>query len=321
MIAEIGVWEYAVFGGVLRSELALPELPEVPANHSADADWSVRVEDAEPPALDAVFLGERQLGLEGYRLSRTPRGMRLEYSHAGTFDVSADGSCIVWYRRADAQPELARSIVLGSAIAIALELEGMLCLHGSAVAIGKKAVAFVGPKHYGKSTLATALAAAGAQLLGDDLLAVVPGLPVRVRRGVPSVRLWDDAARTLSVESLFGRVIPGVKTTAAAPINGTALPSELTLAAVYELHPERRNESGTTAWRTRLSRVAGAVVLAQQTKLPDSLIGLHAAGRRLQLAAHIAGSVPVWRLHAMRDLARLPELVQQIVTWHQESAE
>ena len=86
---------YRVFGSVLRSTMELPELLEVDMRTAPR--WSFRVDAGPPPVADAVRLGERRIGPEAYSLSRSALGFRLEYSHAGVFDVSADGTQIVWY--------------------------------------------------------------------------------------------------------------------------------------------------------------------------------------------------------------------------------
>lgn len=307
------VHRYAVFGGVLESDLEFPELVGV---DSADTPrWVMRVADSAPPTLDVVALGERQLGQENYSLSRTPAGFRLQYSHAGVFDLARDGGVIVWYRRPDAIEELVRSIVLGPALALSLELSGLLCLHGSAVAIGSEAIIFLAPKHHGKSTLATALTAAGARLVGDDLVAVAPGPPPMVKPGVPSVRLWDDAIGALRVEQLCDNVVRGVKTTASGFADRAFTHGELRLAGVYLLEPVAPREDFCCA-RTRLPAAAAAIGLAHQTKLADALIGMAAAGAQLANAARLATSVPVWTLRSVRDLSRLPSVVAQIMAWH-----
>jgi len=310
-----GMRDYAVFGGRLRSEIEFPELVCSPCEQP---DWTFRVAPRRPPVTGVEPVGERRFGSEYYRLSRTDAGFRLEYSHAGTFDISADGATIVWYRRDGAQLELVRAIVLGSALALALELTGLLCLHGSAVVIRNRAIAFLGPKHYGKSTLATALTAAGARLLGDDLLAVQPGPPATLRPGVAGVRLWSDAARALAVETLCDTVIEGVKTTAAGFGGVVHALRDLPLAAVYVLEPMRAGESNGSVERERLSAVAAAVALAHQTKLPDSLIGLRAAALQLAAAVATAGTVPVWKLRMVRDFGLLPTAVKRILQWHEE---
>ena len=307
------VHTYAAFGGFLRSEIEFPELTRAPDR--ALANWMVAVDHRERAWEEFVPIGERRIGHEQYRLWRGPGGLRLEYSHAGTFDLLSDGSRIVWYYRADALPELVRSIIIGPVIALALELGGFLCLHGSAVTIESRAIAFLGPKHFGKSTLATALTTAGAKLIGDDLLVVNPGPPVMVSPGVASVRLWADMAAALPLDTVCNTLIPGVKTTVTGFANGALAVQPAMVDAIYVLSPVPRDADAPAVERTRLSQTEATIALAHQTKLPDSLVGFRAAGSKLASTAAVAATVPVWRLHAIRDVARLDTTVRQIIEW------
>lgn len=307
--------DYHAFGGVLRSEIDFPELRATTS--CVQPDWTLIVEPGRPPYRALTRKGERRVREELYRLWESAEGFRLEYSHAGTFDISKDGRLIVWYHDESALMELVRNIVLGPAIALALELAGNFCLHGSAVALEGGAVAFVAPKHFGKSTLATALTTFGAQLIGDDLLVVHPGPPATtVRPGIASVRLWPDVAAALSLDEVCRTIIPGVKTIATGFGDEAVAMSPCGLAAVYVLAPVMPSILGAcAASRTRLERTEATVALAHHTKLPDSLIGLGGAGTRLAMAAAVAANVPVWKLNLVRDISRLDAVVRQIIDW------
>lgn len=310
--ASRGGRRFSVLGGVLESELDFPDLPSAGTD---PPNWMMRIASGAPPEEELLPLGSRTLGPERYRLWEGPRGFRLEYSHAGTFEIGGAGAEIVWHPIADADPELARAIVLGPAIALALELAGNLCLHGSAVTAGDGAIGFVGGKYHGKSTLATALIAAGATLVSDDILAVDPASGL-LRPGVASVRLWRDAAAALRVEELFERVTPGIKTTVSGAGGTLDSAVRIPLEAIYLLTPEAPSEDARPCWRTPLGGAAAAVGLAHQTKLPADLVGRRRAGAQLALAATTAARVPVMRLHIVRDLARLDEVVAQLRAWH-----
>lgn len=307
------VYHYAAFGGVLRSAIEFPELHAVA--EVAVPDWTLLVADTPPVGEPIEFLGKRELHGEWYQLSRLENGLRLEYSHAGMFDVSTDGAVIVWYR-IDTLLELVRSIVLGPAIALALELSGFFCLHGSAVVLDRGAVAFIGPKYFGKSTLAAALVATGARLVGDDLLAIRPGVPTAVRPAVPSVRLWPDMVAALPLDGLCDTLIEGVKTTRQFTDRAVAI-NESKLTAIYLLSPIARDAGSgrPVVCRTRLGPIDAAVALAHQTKLPSTLVGSLHAGSQLAKAAAVAGDVPVWKLSTVRDVARLGEVSQHIISW------
>ncbi|MFL5613865.1 MAG: hypothetical protein ACJ796_09425 [Gemmatimonadaceae bacterium] len=301
------------FGGILRSEMEFPELR--PASQALMADWTFSVEQGLPPDRAAVLIGERAIREEKYRLWRTETGLQLQYSHAGTFDISRGGRHIVWYQDETAALELVRSIVIGPALALALELAGFFCLHGSAVTVDGKAISFIGPKFYGKSTLATALTAAGARLVGDDLLVVRPGPPATLRPGVASVRLWPDMAATLSLTDVCNTLIPGVKTTATGFTREALALVSSPLTTVYVLAPVASASAAGTLCRTRLSPTEATIALAHHTKLADSLVGVEGARSHLAMAAVVATGVPAWTLHIARDARRLSEVVQQIIQW------
>ena len=305
--------DYSAFGGVLRSEIEFPELP--PAHGHEEPNWALVVRHTPPVERERAFLGERRIREERYRLWRMRDRFRLTYSHAGTFDILDHGAQIVWYADIDSLGELVRNIVLGPAMALALELAGHLCLHASAVSIQDRAVVFLGPKHFGKSTLAAALTAAGGQLLADDLLAVDPRQPVLVRPGVPTVRLWPDIARAVSLDGVASARISGLKMTVAGFSVDARAVRPATLGSVYVLSPLAKDTAGPPATRERLHPATAAAALAQQTKLPDSLVGLQLAASRLATAAAVAAAVPVWTLRAVRDLAKLDAVVGQILDW------
>jgi len=299
-------------GGVLRSEL---EFPELPVSRRGHVDWRLRVSDGAPPRTETEFLGQRRIGVEHYALSRIRGGMRLTYSHAGTFDIHA-GSRITWYRDRQGAEELARSIVLGPVLAIALEAQGYLCLHGSAVAVGANAIGLVGGKHMGKSTTAMALVAAGAKLISDDLVAIRADRDAWVRPGISSARLWEDAARELCIEDLCTRIVPGIKQTVSGFPEELVHTTAARLDALYVLEPARNLPGDAACERVPLAGAAAAVNVSIQRKLPDPLVGAAAAGEQLRAAAAVARIVPVYTLRVVRDFARLKEVAAQLLTWH-----
>ncbi|HYD53550.1 MAG TPA: hypothetical protein VEA99_13025, partial [Gemmatimonadaceae bacterium] len=183
---------YRVFGGVLRSELSFPSLPVATG---ARADWTLTLRPELPAMPGAVPLGEEPL-VEGVcaRLTRGAERYRLVFDDTGCYDVSLDGREIVWCPRVDASEDLARLDVIGRVLALASHAAGMHCLHASAAVIDGRAVAFLAPKGFGKSTLALALLRQGARLLTDDTLPVTPGAVVTAHPGVHGIRLRDDVA-------------------------------------------------------------------------------------------------------------------------------
>lgn len=86
--------------------------------------------------------------------------------------LSADGTDIRC-APADASNAWTRFLV-GQALPLAAVLQGLEPFHASAVALGGRAVGFIGASHAGKTTLALALGMRGASLVTDDVLVVEP---------------------------------------------------------------------------------------------------------------------------------------------------
>lgn len=304
---------YAAFGGVLCSSL---EFPELRAIEPAQADWTLDLSAELPARPDLVPVGQRHIGVESYALSQGADGYRLTYSHAGTFDIDVANRRVTWCRAPGASTELARVIVLGPVFALLLESSGHFCLHGSGVVTREGAIAFIGPKHYGKSTLALALTAAGCQLASDDTVAILAGPPPMLRPSVPTMRLWDDTVRKLNAEAWCDLLVRGAKTTVGG-FNATSVAEQLApLSAIYALAPITAQEAQCTVTRSAVQGAEAVVTLAQQRKLPDILVGMTSAGVQLVQAAAVAARVPVFTLHIARDFTRLPTAVAKLLEWH-----
>lgn len=135
-----------------------------------------------------------------------------------------------------------------------------------------------------------------------------------IRPGVPSVRLWTDAAAALQLDRISSSVVSGIKTTISGFTPASIADCNARLDVLYVLEPVLAAD-GPACVRTRLPAVDAAIALAQQSKLADSLIGMSAAGAHLAAAARLATIVPVWKLAVARDFARLPSAIDQLMAW------
>ncbi|MGH9962352.1 MAG: hypothetical protein ACREBC_35420, partial [Pyrinomonadaceae bacterium] len=110
-----------------------------------------------------------------------------------------DGNEVTIELRSGVEEELVRLLLLGAVFSVLLYQRGLLALHASAIAINDCAVAFMGGKGWGKSTLAATLHARGHYLLADDLVALKfddRENPL-VLSGFPQIKLWPDAIASL----------------------------------------------------------------------------------------------------------------------------
>lgn len=124
------------------------ELPDAPVVLDQIAEWG-------------CVLVER----EGHYLYRVPDYYEVE--------ISPDGrqACVTWDSRDDGR--LRPVLLAGGVLAICSTLAGRSCLHATAVAVDGGAVALVGPPGRGKTTTAGLLLAAGAAMIGDDIVAPI----------------------------------------------------------------------------------------------------------------------------------------------------
>jgi hypothetical protein len=246
-------------------------------------------------------------------LIRGPNGARLTFDDTGVFDVSDAGRRVVWYPREGCEPDVARADLVGRVLPLTLHDQGLTSLHGSAVVLDGRAVAFLAPKNHGKSTLAMGLVERhGARLLSDDTLIVAPESGI-ARAGVLSVRLWEHTAQRFSG-------LGGGRTVLSEKHIFEQMPAEwlaedaTPLAAIYALSPTPAG-SPDAVRRYALDGPEATIALIQYQKLGALLAGLDAV-RVFELSATLASRVPVFRLEIARDLERLPDVTSAIVTWH-----
>jgi len=304
------VRDYAIFGGCLRSEIPLPELPPI---DSVTPDWFF--ERAVEPPTGGVYLGDDRVDATiRVRCSKLSHGFRLDFDDTGTFDITQRGRVIAWTPGTASAMALVRADLLGGVFSVALHLQGLLCLHGSAVGVDGSAIGFLANKGSGKSTLATALCAAGGTLITDDMLPVNPHAPVMAWPSMPAVRLLHDSASHL-------RFASGPTHPVTNKYHVNELPQEqvemhrLPVSAIYELTPVPAGPNVSPAERVRVRGTDAVGTLLRHQRAGTAISGSDSMQIFLR-ASDIVRTVPVYRLHVARDFTRLPDVVEQIRTWH-----
>lgn len=87
---------------------------------------------------------------------------------------------------------------LGPVIGCVLRLKNKVCLHASVVNINNKAVAFIGEKTAGKSTLIASFASLGYPILSDDIAVLFKkDNKYFVEKGYPRMRLWKNTIENI----------------------------------------------------------------------------------------------------------------------------
>lgn len=175
------MYTYKAFGLGFHSEIPLPELVE----YASLPDVLVRVNKPCEVPREAI-------GVPRW-IQRIENGVLFAWDRVGTFRIRA-GQEILVTPAPHTEERVLRLFILGASVSVLLQQRGYTVLHASAVSVGGNAVAFVGEKGMGKSSLAATLQVAKHPLLADDTIALVTngqGTPV-VLPGYPQLKLWPD---------------------------------------------------------------------------------------------------------------------------------
>ena len=243
---------YSAFGLSLRANRPVPGL--IPHSVPSRADiqiwldptpWAPEVDDL-PADLWYVSKGRDQYApaLRAWRLGGGAY-FRLLYGDGTQFLVDRKGTEI-WATWPDSSTlDDAATYLLGPVLGFVLRLRGITCLHASAVAVGDRAIALVGPANAGKSTTAAAFSRMGFPVLADDIVALSESDEIlRVQPAYPQLRLWPESAALLygSADALPRLTPTWDKRALDLTQNGCRFQEEsLPLAAIYVLAERSRD--------------------------------------------------------------------------------
>lgn len=285
--------QYRAFGLSLASELELLHLESV----SGDPP-EVRINSADLSEVRAVH------GLEDVARAfiATDSGVVMHWRDVGTVLVS-DGTTIQVDFEPQVDPSIRTLALTGPPLGVLLEQRGNLVLHGSAVVMDSKAVAFLGHKGLGKSTTAAALAQAGYPVLTDDILAIdTESDTFFVRPGLPMMKLWPASSTAIYGPSEEGGDDHADKQLRIADVNQQ---DHFSLGAVFVLDI---GETGAEAVHGKEAFIS---------LMRNSYSGRF-AGSEGTPPAHfvrctkVASSVPVFHLKRRPDLSTLPQVVSVV---------
>jgi hypothetical protein len=236
------------------------------------------------------------------------------YSDGTEFVVDRAGSQ-VWANWPDPLTlDDAATYLLGPVLGFVLRLRGVICLHASAIVVGDRAVALVGPPSAGKSTTAAAFARMGHPVLTDDIVALWESSDaLYVQPAYPQLRLWPDSVALLyGTADALPRLTPTWdKRALDLTRNGCRFQQRpLPLAAVYVL-----TERGGADAAPRVEGLRGPGNLL--TLLANTYVGylLDSAMRAQEFAslARVVRSVPVRRVTPPADPAHITQLCSRIL--------
>jgi hypothetical protein len=186
---------YQLYGFTLESELDLPEVLAAPT--PAPPHARVRIGNVPPDGLPS---GRRV----GPFVWAAPGVLWLQVPEVARFLVT-HGEEIVVDPHEGVDEDSLRVFLLGSALGSLLLQRGMVVLHGNAIGVGDECLVCVGPSGSGKSTLAAEFMRRGFPILADDVVPLDD--ECRVLPGFPRLKLWQDAATRLNLDTKGLRTI------------------------------------------------------------------------------------------------------------------
>jgi hypothetical protein len=314
---------YTAFGLSIESDLPIPGLESLAALPATDLNiWQaerpgwMRELAAPTGAPWRTGLMRNQNGEPLVRMWKFTREkgtfIHVRYQSGNEFLIDEESRNIWVFTREPRSPEYNAVYLLGPILALVLRLRGVVCLHASAVVVDDKAIAFVGAPGAGKSTTAAAFAHAGYRILADDVVALSQaGDKFIVWPAYPRVRLWSE-----SLSGLFGRpvILPLLapdfpKHYLDLMRDGRFQGKPVVLDAIYRLAARVGNSNDISiqsmspreALITGIENTFGSLVLERDQRAAE-----------FRFLGDLAAHVPVLRLIATDDLAKLDSLVDAL---------
>jgi hypothetical protein len=225
-------YRYSAYGLKIESVFALPELGAARAEGEDSPDVMIRI--GPLPAIDELSWTQSGpfswVAEDAYWLE--VRGVLRLLVRNGTEMVIEPAPGV--------DDDSLRTFVLGSGFGALLFQRGYLVLHGNAIRVGDQCLICIGPSGAGKSTVSAMFLQRGYQVLADDVVPV--DIQGRALPGFPRIKLWQDAAEHLALETKgLRRVRPMVEKfnlLVAQPYDGPPLP----VRWIYILDTERKPE-------------------------------------------------------------------------------
>ena len=295
------MFSYLAYGLKIRASFPLPELA---MGNGAPPDVTIsrgRI-DRPPP----------QTGADGSYFSMSGSEAYLYWDEVGGFLVR-DGREIIVDSLTMTEEHIVRLPLLGTVLSAAICQRGFPGFHGSAVQIDGQAIAFLGHRGSGKSTMAAGLYARGHNLLTDDLV-VVKDLDQRTGPTIvpsfPQLKLFPEAAMASlgdDPESL-PRLISGFEKRARR-ITGGFAQDPVPLRALYLLE----NDSSVSIEPVPPQETLVHVVRhSYAARIFNKWLTGQRAAAHFQQCAALVRQVPVYALKRPRDLDQLPQVAELI---------
>lgn len=322
---------YRYCGLTLASDLALPELPRVALETSAEQEQEPDLRISIGPVPEqlpderrrtATFAhnGREALwwldGIGRFQVSAGGCEIRVQPAPAATVHGDDGGDNV-----ADAQPNAVvaaeaalRLMLLDPVLRLASVLRGDWMINAAAVEKDGLVHAFIGPSASGKSTAAALLLQRGFRLVSDSLLRLTPGPDggYLAHPQAPWLQLWPDSRRQLGLEDT--EATPVRPDLALRRLSWPLLQEPLPLARIGLLREQRGNDLDAFVPSQRGGRL-GVETLLTHTAGSTWLDDLADRRALFHWAVGLKARTPLQRLDLPWGWDRRSALAEQLARW------
>lgn len=293
-------FNYNAFGIKISSDFECYELPVFSTNNPDVKITSGIISDLYySPPIHIIMIGVTFYATSEYLL--------LCINKLANYLVN-NGNSIIVEPHPEADPDLLRLFLFGSAFGALLFQRGILPLHGCSIITPRGAAVFLGHSGYGKSTLAGIFHKRGYSVLSDDVSAVTStdGVP-HIIPSYPRMLLWSDTMEHIGLDSTDLKLAHARENKYQVPIsNSSNKPSPL--YAIYILNPTNTDEIEITP----INGFDKINALTEHTYRGQFLEAMKLTSQHFTHISSVARHACIKRIDRPIDINRIEELADQI---------
>lgn len=289
---------YTVYGLNINSHIQIPDLVEDKNAPNVSISYG---------KLTELFLRKNLKNCNTYQnpgriVKVSERCLLYDWRKVGKIFISNGSEVIVdplpGVDAVDLQPFLT-----GPILTILLQQRGLLVLHGCSVVINGKAIALLGAKGFGKSTLAAYLQSKGHKLLSDDIVPLnFINNEIITSAGYPRVKLFADSVIALGANpNNFPFIHRFVEKYSFHSANGFSSES-MKLDSIYILS-ESENVS-----ISKLNRISAFIEITKFTHANRYFEGMKSQERHFVQNTKLTERIPVFKLNRPHNFNKIDEV-------------
>ena len=287
---------YLAYGVRIATSFPLDELP--PAQ--GEPDVKIREGRISDSLVDSVMAGSRGFENPGARFRFSPSAMFARWDRVGKVLVR-DGTDVIVETEEGVTAEDLAPFLTGPVLVALLHQRGCFVLHASCVSINGVAAVFVGPKGYGKSTLAAHLKARGHRLISDDIVPLSAGSEgIGMEPGFPRIKLYDDSIEAFGGNPSDCPTIHRFASKRSFQIKDPYDHSSIRLRSIYIL------DESDEFRITELSPASGFIEIMKNVHLGRFLEETESQAEYFQFCREITKTVPIFKLERPSSFSEMP---------------